>query len=64
MRFMSIFARLKEPSSHAGLAAMAALFLPQVAPFVPALIEHGMGLFVVGTGMYAVLKPESANAKD
>lgn len=61
---MNIFERLKEPSTHAGLTAMAALFIPSVAPFIPGLVEHGLGLVAVGTGIYAVLKPDAANAKD
>ena len=56
MFFRSVFARLKEPSSWAGLSVLASL-----AGLNPAYLGTLQGLFTAGVAALAVFLPEGKN---
>ncbi len=47
--------RLKEPSTGAGIAALAALFAPSIAHIIPEMVTHGVGLL---GAVWAVMQRE------
>jgi hypothetical protein len=50
--------RLSQPSSAAGLAALPALLVPQLAEHAPAIVDLALTVIAVGAAIVAMLKCE------
>jgi hypothetical protein len=50
--------RLAEPSSAAGLAALLALLVPELAEHAPALVGVALSALAVGAALWAIVRPE------
>jgi len=50
--------RLSQPSSAAGLAALLALLVPQLAEHAPAIVDLGLTVVAVGAAIVAMVKCE------
>jgi hypothetical protein len=58
--------RLSQPSSAAGLAALLALTLPELANYAPVIVEIGLMVIAIGAAIIAMVKCEcrSCNGHD
>jgi hypothetical protein len=50
--------RLSQPSAAAGLAALLALLVPELAPHAPTLVELGLGIIAVAAAITAMVRHE------
>ncbi len=50
--------RLSQPSAAAGLAALLALLVPELAPHAPMLVELGLGTIAVAAAIVAMVRRE------
>jgi hypothetical protein len=58
--------RLSQPSSAAGLAALLALTLPELATYAPAIVDLALTVIAIGAAIVAMVKCEcrSCNGHD
>jgi hypothetical protein len=56
-----ILDRLSQPSSAAGLAALLALTLPQLADYAPVIVDVGLMAIAIGAAIVAMVKCECRN---
>jgi hypothetical protein len=56
--------RLSQPSSAAGLAALLALLVPQLAEHVPAIVDLALTVIAVGAAIVAMVKCECRECND
>ena len=61
-----ILDRLSQPSSAAGLAALLALLVPQLADYAPAIVDLALTVIAVGAAIVAMVRCEcrSCNGHD
>jgi hypothetical protein len=61
-----ILDRLTQPSSAAGLAALLALTIPEVADYAPVIVDVGLTVIAIGAAIVAMVKCEcrSCNGHD
>ena len=57
-RCRRVLERLSQPSSAAGLAAVLALLMPQLADHAPAIVDLALTVIAVGAGIVAMVKCE------
>ena len=57
-RCRRLLQRLSQPSSAAGLAALLALLVPQLAEHAPAIVDLGLTVIAVGAAIIAMVKCE------
>ncbi len=50
--------RLSQPSSAAGLAALLALTMPELAEYTPAIVDVGLTLIAIAAAIIAMVKCE------
>jgi hypothetical protein len=50
--------RLSQPSSAAGLAALLALMMPELADYAPAIVDFMLTVVVIGAAIAAMVKCE------
>ena len=50
--------RLSQPSSAAGLAALLALLVPQLAEYAPAIVDLALTVIAVGAAIVAIVRCE------
>jgi hypothetical protein len=53
-----ILDRLSQPSSAAGLAALLALLVPQLAEYAPAIVDLALTVIAVGAAIVAMVRCE------
>ena len=53
-----VLERLLQPSSAAGLAALLALLLPELAEHAPAIVDLALTVIVIGAAIVAMVKCE------
>jgi hypothetical protein len=53
--------RLSQPSSAAGLAALLALTLPQLADYAPVIVDVGLMAIAIGAAIVAMVRCECRN---
>ena len=56
-----ILDRLSQPSSAAGLAALLALLVPQLAEHAPAIVDLALTAIAVGAAIVAMVRCECRN---
>ena len=58
--------RLSQPSSAAGLAALLALTIPELAEYAPVIVDVGLTAIAIGAAIVAMVKCEcrSCNGHD
>jgi hypothetical protein len=58
--------RLTQPSSAAGLAALLALTIPEVADYAPVIVDVGLMVIAIGAAIVAMVRCEcrSCNGHD
>ena len=61
-----ILDRLSQPSSAAGLAALLALMIPELATYAPAIVDLALTVIAIGAAILAMVKCEcrSCNGHD
>ena len=61
-----ILDRLSQPSSAAGLAALLALTIPELADYAPVIVDVGLMVIAVGAAIVAMVRCEcrSCNGHD
>ena len=57
-RCRRLLARLSQPSSAAGLAALLALLVPQLAEHAPAIVDLALTVVAVGAAIVAMVRCE------
>ena len=57
-RSRRLLERLSQPSSAAGLAALLALLVPQLAEHAPALVGRALSALAVGAALWAIVRRE------
>jgi hypothetical protein len=57
-RCRRLLERLSQPSSAAGLAALLALLVPQLAEHAPAIVDLALTVIAVGAAIVAMVKCE------
>jgi hypothetical protein len=50
--------RLSQPSSAAGLAALLALLMPQIAEYAPAIVDLALTVIAIGAAIVAMVRCE------
>jgi hypothetical protein len=50
--------RLSQPSSAAGLAALLALMMPELAEYAPAIVDVGLMVIAIGAAIVAMVRCE------
>jgi hypothetical protein len=60
-RCRRLLARLSQPSSAAGLAALLALLVPQLAEHAPAIVDLALTVIAIGAAIVAMVKCECRN---
>ena len=50
--------RLLQPSSAAGLAALLALLMPELADYAPVIVDIGLMAIATGAAIFAMVKCE------
>jgi hypothetical protein len=50
--------RLSQPSSAAGLAALLALLVPQIADYAPAIVDLALTVIAIGAAVVAMVRCE------
>ena len=50
--------RLSQPSSAAGLAALLALLVPQLADYAPTIVDLALTVIAIGAALVAMIKCE------
>jgi hypothetical protein len=60
-RCRQLFDRLSQPSSAAGLAALLALLVPQLAEHAPAIVDLALTVIAIGAAIVAMVKCECRN---
>ena len=65
-RLWRMLERLSQPSSAAGLAALLALMLPELADYAPVIVDLALTLIAVGAAVLAMVRCEcrSCNGDD
>ncbi len=53
-----ILDRLSQPSSAAGLAALLALMIPELAEYAPAIVDVGLTLIAIAAAIVAMARCE------
>ena len=56
--------RLGQPSSAAGLAALLALLVPQLAEHAPAIIDLALTVIAIGAAIFAMVRCECRDCND
>ena len=58
--------RLSQPSSAAGLAALLALMMPELADYAPAIVDFMLTVVAIGAAIVAMVKCEcrDCNGRD
>ena len=58
--------RLSQPSSAAGLAALLALMMPELADYAPAIVDFMLTVVAIGAAIVAMVKCEcrDCNSRD
>jgi hypothetical protein len=57
-RCRRLLKRLSQPSSAAGLAALLALLIPELAEHAPVLVDLGLTAIAIGAAIVAMVKCE------
>ena len=57
-RCRRLLERLSQPSSAAGLAALLALLVPQIAEYAPAIVDLALTVIAVGAAIVAMVRCE------
>ena len=57
-RCRRLLARLSQPSSAAGLAALLALLVPQLAEHAPAIVDLTLTVIAIGAAIFAMVRCE------
>ena len=60
-RCRRLFDRLSQPSSAAGLAALLALLIPELAEHAPVLVDLALTMIAIGAAIFAMVKCECRN---
>jgi hypothetical protein len=60
-RCRRLLERLSQPSSAAGLAALLALLIPDLAEHAPVLVDRALTVIAVGAAIVAMFKCECRN---
>jgi hypothetical protein len=63
-RCRRLFERLSQPSSAAGLAALLALLVPQLADYAPALVDLALTVVAIGAAIVAMVRCECRDCQD
>ena len=63
-RCRRLFERLSQPSSAAGLAALLALLVPQIADYAPAVVDLALTVIAIGAAIVAMVRCECRNCQD
>jgi hypothetical protein len=63
-RCRRLLERLSQPSSAAGLAALLALLVPQLAEHAPAIVDLALTVIAVGAAIVAMVKCECRDCQD
>ena len=56
--------RLSQPSSVAGLAALLALMMPELAEYAPAIVDVGLMVIAIGAAIVAMVSASAGTATD
>ena len=57
-RWRRLLERLRQPSSAAGLAALLALLIPELAEHAPVLVDLALTVIAIGAAMVAMVRCE------
>ena len=57
-RCRRLLERLSQPSSAAGLAALLALLVPQLADYAPAIVDLALTVIAIGAAIVAMVRCE------
>jgi hypothetical protein len=63
-RCRRLLERLSQPSSAAGLAALLALLVPQLADYAPAIVDLALTAIAVGAAVVAMVRCECRDCND
>jgi hypothetical protein len=63
-RCRRLFERLSQPSSAAGLAALLALLVPQLADHAPAVVDLALTVIAIGAAIVAMVRCECRDCSD
>jgi hypothetical protein len=63
-RCRRLLERLSQPSSAAGLAALLALLVPQLAEHAPAIVDLALTVIAVGAAVVAMVRCECRDCQD
>jgi hypothetical protein len=63
-RCRRLFERLSQPSSAAGLAALLALLVPQLADHAPAVVDLALTVIAIGAAIVAMVRCECRDCQD
>jgi crotonobetainyl-CoA:carnitine CoA-transferase CaiB-like acyl-CoA transferase len=63
-RSRRLFDRLSEPSSAAGLAALLALLVPELAKHAPAIVDLALTALAAGAALWAIVRREGNGSND
>ena len=63
-RCRRLLERLSQPSSAAGLAALLALLVPQLAEHAPAIVDLALTVIAVGAAIVAMVRCECRDCQD
>jgi hypothetical protein len=56
--------RLSQPSSAAGLAALLALLVPQLADYAPTIVDLALTVIAIGAAVVAIVRCECRDCQD
>jgi hypothetical protein len=63
-RCRRLLERLSQPSSAAGLAALLALLVPQLADYAPAIVDLALTVIAIGAAIVAMVRCECRDCND
>jgi hypothetical protein len=63
-RCRRLLERLSQPSSAAGLAALLALLVPQLAGYAPAIVDLALTVIAIGAAVVAMVRCECRDCLD
>jgi len=63
-RCRRLLERLSQPSSAAGLAALLALLVPQLADHAPAVVDLALTVIAIGAAIVAMVRCECRDCQD